>query len=287
MTRRDVALRACGCAAAGLFFTAMVGCTADRGAEGGAGGSHTPAASPAPPVSSAAPPSPTSTAPPAPGATAVSLVPDLDESKQPKTAAEAQALLDRIVITEDAFGPDVVRRTPFESSPGRWPVLDERCVWQTTGLPPDVLATNTRYFQIPAGNGHGPVQINATVTVHHNRAESGWETARAMEEVVRCPDQKLREGEELKGLLGTVNHQGEQLNNWSEDAFSEFGTYVGPQGGEPQSYFWYQAQFGPVTVAIAGKGAEGFKQETLSQLVVQGNSRMLAQAKQVLGKAAG
>ncbi|MFH9795486.1 hypothetical protein [Streptomyces virginiae] len=283
MTRRDVALRACGCAATGLFIMVMAGCTAGGTAEGEAT-SRAPAASAA---SSASPAPPATTAAPSPGASAVSLVPELDESKQPKTAAEARALLDRIVIVEDAFGPDVVRRTPFESRPGRWPVLDEKCVWQTSDLPQDVLATNTRYFEVPAGNGHGRVQINATVTVHRNRAESGWETARAMEEVVRCPDQKLREGEDLKGLLGTANHQGEQMNNWSEDAFSEFGTYVGPQGGEPQRYFWYQAQFGPVTVAIAGKGAEGFKQETLTQLVVQGNSRMIAQAKQALGKAAG
>lgn len=163
----------------------MAGCTAGGTAEGEAT-SRAPAASAA---SSASPAPPATTAAPSPGASAVSLVPELDESKQPKTAAEARALLDRIVIVEDAFGPDVVRRTPFESRPGRWPVLDEKCVWQTSDLPQDVLATNTRYFEVPAGNGHGRVQINATVTVHHNRAESGWETARAMEEVVRCPDQ--------------------------------------------------------------------------------------------------
>ncbi len=258
----------------------MTGCTTGKTADGAAT-SRAPAAAS---QSSApqSPPPPSSAAPPAPG----SLVPELDESKQPKTAAEARELLARIVITEDAFGPDVVRRTPFEGRPGRWPVLDEGCVWQTTGLPADVLATSTRHFEIPAGNGHGRVQINATVTVHHDRTESGWETARAMEEVLRCPDQTLREGENLKGLLGTAIHQGEQMNNWSEDAFSEFGTYVGPQGGEPQRYYWYQAQFGPVTVAIAAMNAEGFKDETLSNLVVQGNSRMIAQAKQALGKAA-
>ncbi|MFD6109569.1 hypothetical protein ACFWG0_05585 [Streptomyces yangpuensis] len=284
MTRRHVALRAYDGAAAGLFsvavmaaMAAMAGCTADGTADGkdGSGAtSRAPAASPAPASSTTAP-------------SAVSLVPQLDESKQPKTAAEARELLARILITEDAFGPGVVRSTPFESSSGRWPVLDEGCVWQTAGLPQDVLATNTRYFQIPAADGHGRVRLNATVTVHRDRLESGWETARAMEEVLRCPDQKLREGEQLKGLLGNAMYQGEQLNNWSEDAFNEIGTYVSEQDGGPHRYFWYQAQFGPVTVAIAGKGAEGFKDETLTQLVVQGNSRMIAQAKQALGKAAG
>ncbi|MDX6761438.1 hypothetical protein SIN09_18970 [Streptomyces sp. F8] len=279
MTRRHGVPRAYGCAAAGLLFTAaLVGCTADGTAKDGTAKdgatSRAPAASPAPSTSTTAP-------------SAVSLVPALDESKQPKTAAEARDLLARILITEDAFGPGVVRATPFESDSGRWPVLDERCVWQTTGLPPDVLATNTRYFQIPAGDGHGRVRLNATVTVHRDRGESGWETARAMEEVLRCPDQKLREGEDIKGLLGNAMYQGEQMNNWSEDAFSEIGTYVSEADGGPHRYFWYQAQFGPVTVAIAGKGAEGFKDETLTQLVVQGNSRMIAHAKQALGKAAG
>ncbi|THA86927.1 hypothetical protein [Streptomyces sp. A0592] len=281
MTRRYVALRAYGCAAAGWFFVAgMAGCTADGTAKGGAT-SRAPAASSAPSTPAAAP----SASPAAPSA--VSLVPELDESKQPKTAAEARELLARILITEDAFGPDVVRGAPFESSSGRWPVLDERCVWQTADLPPDVLATNTRYFLIPAANGHGRVRLNATVTIHHDRGESGWETARAMEEVLRCPDQKLREGEDLQGLLGNAVYQGEQMNNWSEDAFSEMGKYVSATDGGPHTYFWYQAQYGPVTVAITGKGAEGFKTETLTQLVVQGNSRMLAQAKQALGKAAG
>ncbi|MFJ9767253.1 hypothetical protein ACIRUY_25870 [Streptomyces erythrochromogenes] len=281
MTRRHVALRAYGCAAAGLFFMAgAAGCTADGTAKGTAT-NRAPAASSAQPTPAAAP-SASATAP-----SAVSLVPELDESKQPKTPAAARELLARIVISEDAFGPDVVRATPFESSSGRWPVLDERCVWQTADLPADVLATNTRYFLIPAGNGHGRVRLNATVTVHHDRRESGWETARAMEEVLRCPDQKVREDEDLKGLLGNAVYQGEQMNNWSEDAFSELGTYVSDTDGGPHTYFWYQAQFGPVTVAITGKGAEGFTTETLTQLVVQGNSRMLAQAKQALGKAAG
>ncbi|MEU6311072.1 hypothetical protein [Streptomyces sp. NPDC047014] len=274
---RHAALRACGGAAAGLLFIA--GCASGGSTAKG------DAARPAPAVS-AAPPAPAPEAP-APTAPVLSLVPELDESKQPKTAAEAAALLSRLVIEADALGPDVVRSKPFESAPGRWPVLDAGCVWQTEGLPPDVLATSTRHFHIPAGDGHGRVQINTTVTIHHDRRESGWETARAMEEVLRCPDQKLREGEQLKNLLGNSVYRGEQGNNWSEDAFNEIGTYVGPEGGEPQRYLWYQAQFGPVTVAVAGKNAAGFKESTLTTLVVQGNSRMIAQAKQALGKAAG
>ncbi|KOU21577.1 hypothetical protein ADK51_22605 [Streptomyces sp. WM6368] len=215
------------------------------------------------------------------------MVPELDESKQPKTVAEARDLLGRIIVAEQAIGPDVVRSTPFESDPGHWPVLDEGCVWQIAGLPPDVLATSTRSFHIPAKDGRGRVRINATVTVHHNREESGWETARAMEEVLRCPGQKLREGEELKNLWGGAFYQGEQMNGWTEDAFTETGEYVSARDGGPHLYTWSQAQFGPVTVAISAKGATGITREAMNALVVQGTSRMMVQAKQELGKAAG
>ncbi|MFD9366336.1 hypothetical protein ACFWA6_01330 [Streptomyces sp. NPDC060020] len=286
--RRRSALRAYGCAAAGLFL--LVGCTADGTPKGGAAttdaATRTPAASPA--TGGPAPGGSGASTPAAsPGGTANPLVPPLDESKQPRTVAEARALLGRIVITEAAFGPEVVRSTPFESDPRRWPVLDEDCVWQTAGLPDDVLATSTRYFHIPAKDGRGRLRLNATVTVHHDRRESGWETARAMEEVLRCPGQKLREGEELKNLWGGSFYLGEQANGWTEDAFSETGEYVSAQDGGPYRYTWSQAQFGPVTVAIAGKGAAGFTEEAMNGLAAQATSRMMLQAKQELGKEAG
>ncbi|MBT2458060.1 hypothetical protein [Streptomyces sp. ISL-86] len=271
-------LRAGGCVAAGILV--LAGCSTGGAAHGGA--SSTPRASGSPGVQAATP-----SASGAPTASAAPLVPELDESKQPKNAAEARALLGRIVIDEAAFGPEVVRSSPFESGPGRWPVLDQDCAWQTAGLPDDVLATSTRYFHIPAGDGRGRVKINATVTIHHSREESGWETAEAMEELLRCPGQLLRDGEELKNLLGASTYLGEQTNGWTEDAFTESGQYVSEEGGGPYRYIWYQSQFGPVTVAIAGKNAAGFTDEALNALVVQGTSRMLLQAKQALAKAAG
>ncbi|MFI1647389.1 hypothetical protein ACH4XT_10685 [Streptomyces avidinii] len=280
-SRGNAVLRACGCAVAGLFFIA--GCTADGSPKNGAA-SRTPAASGTPSSSGgAAASTPAATA----GGSASELVPELDESKQPKTVAEARDLLGRIVIAEQALGPEVVRSTPFESDPGHWPVLDEGCVWQTAGLPADVLATSTRYFHIPAKDGRGRVRINATVTVHHNREESGWETARAMEEILRCPNQKLREGQDLKNLWGGSFYRGEQMNSWTEDAFTETGEYVSAEDGGPYRYTWSQAQFGPVTVAVSAKGAAGITEDSLDAFVAQGTSRMMLQAKQELGKAAG
>ncbi|MFE5557026.1 hypothetical protein [Streptomyces sp. NPDC056544] len=279
-------LRACGCAVAGLFLIA--GCTADGTSKGGAasgspGTSATPSGTGASGTGGAGASAPAA----GPSSSARVAMPPVDESKQPKTAAEARDLLGRIIIAEQDLGPEVARSTPFESGPGRWPVLDESCVWQTEGLPDDVLATSTRHFHIPAKDGRGRVRINATVTVHHNREESGWETARAMEEVLRCPEQKLREGEDLKSLWGGAFYLGEQMNEWTEDAFTESGDYVSAQDGGPYPYTWSQAQFGPVTVAIAAKGAQGVTNDDLTSYVANGTSLMMIQAKQELGKAAG
>ncbi|MFJ6795087.1 hypothetical protein [Streptomyces sp. NPDC091268] len=223
-----------------------------------------------------------------PGGTPENLVPALDETKLPRSAAEARAQLGRIIADRDLFGsPDVTRSVPFESDPAHWPELAQDCTWQTTGLPADVLATSTRHFHVPPKNGQGRVRLDVTVTVHHDREESGWETARAMEEVLRCPEQRLRADEKVTGLWGGVLYLGEQMNGWTEDAFSELGKYVGPEGGGPHHYIWNQAQFGPVTVAVAGKGAEGVPTEAVNGLVIQGTSRMMLRAKQEYGKAAG
>ncbi|WP_314247198.1 hypothetical protein [Streptomyces sp. DSM 40907] len=291
-SRGKAVLRACGCAVAGLFLIA--GCTADGtpkggGASGTPGTSATPSGTGDPGTGGAGPGSTGASGTPAarPSSSASIPMPPVDESKQPKTAAEARGLLGRIIIAEQDLGPEVLRNTPFESDPGRWPVLDEGCVWQTEGLPDDVLATSTRHFHIPAKDGRGRVRINATVTVHHTREESGWETARAMEEVLRCPDQKLREGEDLKSLWGGALYLGEQMNAWTEDAFTESGKYVSARDGGPYDYTWSQAQFGPVTVAISVKGAEGVTIDDLNAYVARGTSQMMIQAKQELGKAAG
>ncbi|MFE3993099.1 hypothetical protein ACFXPW_15660 [Streptomyces goshikiensis] len=268
------ALRVGGCVVAGLLV--LAGCSAGGG---GPASSVSPSPSPSAGSGAASAPVPGTT-----GASGVPLVPELDEAKQPRDAAGARALLERITAPPDAFGPGVVRSSPFESAPGRWPVLDQGCVWQTSGLPEDVLATVTRHFHLPAEGGRGRVLLTTTVTVHRDRAESGWETAHAMEEVLRCPHQVLRDDEEINNLLGASFYLGEQLNGWTEDAFNEFGEYLSEADGGPYRYVWYQAQFGPVTVAVAGKGAAGFTKQEIDALAVQGTSRLLLQAKLALAK---
>ncbi|MEV8530590.1 hypothetical protein [Streptomyces sp. NPDC051211] len=284
-----LALRGCGSALAALLL--LAGCsdgTEKPSASGTPSGAASPGggASPGSPGGTASPGGPGGTASPGASRPAAPLLPPLDEAKQPGNAAEGRTLLARIAIGPASFGPTAARSNPAESAPNRWPVLDQNCVWQTAGLPADVLATRTQYFHVPAQGDRGLVRLNATVTIHRNRTESGWETARAMEEVLRCPNQKLRDGEELRSLYGNVLYQGEQLVGWTEDAFTESGQYVSG-GAAPQSYSWSQGQYGPVTIAVAVKGAPGYTPAELTRYVAQGTSDLMLLAKQELGKAAG
>ncbi|MFD9167503.1 hypothetical protein ACFVZ8_36815, partial [Streptomyces sp. NPDC059558] len=83
-SRGNAVLRACGCAAAGLFLIA--GCTADGSPKDGAA-SRTPAASGTPSGPSGAG---AGTAAAPSGGSGSELVPELDESKQPNTVAEGR-----------------------------------------------------------------------------------------------------------------------------------------------------------------------------------------------------
>ncbi|MFF2512011.1 hypothetical protein [Streptomyces sp. NPDC058086] len=57
-----------------------------------------------------------------------------------------------------------MKRNPYESDPGFWPVLDANCVWQRDPLPATVLPTLTRYGELPAQDGRGPIRVAAVVT---------------------------------------------------------------------------------------------------------------------------
>ncbi|WP_405542705.1 hypothetical protein OG590_03190 [Streptomyces goshikiensis] len=105
------ALRVGGCVAAGLLV--LTGCSAGSGGARD-GASASPAASPSAGSGAASAPAPGAT-----GASGVPLVPELDEAKQPKDAAGARALLERISVEPEAFGPGIVRSSPFESAPDR------------------------------------------------------------------------------------------------------------------------------------------------------------------------
>jgi hypothetical protein len=260
-------------------LAALAGCTSapERSAPSPSG------SGPASPAPSAVPGAGQS--PPAPGSTGLIPLPVVDEAKVPRDPAAARALLAKVIATAQMIGPDVVPSTPYESAPGTMPYLDRDCVWQTGAPPADVLATGSRYFHIPAAGGKGAVQISATVTVHRTRAESAWEIARSMEEVMRCPDQQLRADQQVKDLFGTTLQGGEYTNRTTEDTFTEYGNFHGTREGGPHPYTWTQAQYGPVTVAIALKGSSGIVRDDLQQPGAYGLTWMMQRARNEIGRA--
>ncbi|WP_051794691.1 hypothetical protein [Streptomyces sp. NRRL S-87] len=210
--------------------------------------------------------------------------PPLDPARVPRTAERAGELVARVLPGPDAFGPGIRPDRPYESEPDRWPVLDRWCDWRSAPLPRDVLATRTRTFRVPGGPGRAEARLTATVTVHPDALDSAWEIARSMEEVMRCPDQQLREGRRLTSLFTSVLDYGEQAGDWAQDAFSETGQYHDGTGG-PYPYTWSQGRYGPVTVAVAALGARGVPREALAPYVAQGQARMLHRAQLALGRA--
>ncbi|MFF2996823.1 hypothetical protein ACFVTC_19990 [Streptomyces sp. NPDC057950] len=85
---------------------------------------------------------------------------------------------------------------------------------------PTVLATLTRYSELPAEHGKGPVRVAAVVTAHRPVRDAEWEMAETLEEALRCPDQELRQGERISGLLSRGSDFGLLGNSTSEDTLA-------------------------------------------------------------------
>ncbi|WUT40428.1 hypothetical protein OID54_34040 [Streptomyces sp. NBC_00690] len=207
-----------------------------------------------------------------------------DTARLPRTPAAARSLIDRVMADTDSFGAEVVKRSPYESDPTTWPVLDEDCVWQRRKPADSVLATLTRSFEVPAVAGRGPLRLAAVVTVHRTREDATWEMAESIEESMRCPTQKLREGELIGPLLAAALLGGEATQTNSEDSFSETGQYQSSELGGPHHYSWHQDQTLQFTVAVTGKGAKGRTEREVDQLVVQAQSAMLARLESAVEK---
>lgn len=248
-------LRAC-CAVlvGGLIAT---GCSDGRedGAKpdgkGGAKGSTSGASTPG-----GTAPAPT----PTPTPTALDFTPD--PKRAPKNAADARRLALAVVAGPDAWGPDYVKRTPHLSDPDYWPVLGDGCSWETGTRPATVLHSVTAYSEVPAVDGRGTLRVAATVTVHRTEEDADWEMAGTLEEALRCPDQKLRDGESIKELISLGNPFGLGGNYTAADSLGERGGYYNDEFRGRQFYGWYQSRIGQVTVATVVKGAPGYSEET-------------------------
>ncbi|QKW05386.1 hypothetical protein HUT18_02340 [Streptomyces sp. NA04227] len=209
---------------------------------------------------------------------------EADPAELPRTAADARALVGKVIAGPDQFGQQVVRAEPYESDPATWSVLGDNCVWRREALPPRVLASLTRHFVIPAAGGKGPVRMTATVTVHPEVSDAAWEQAGMLEEALGCSEQTLRKGEKLSGLLSSASAWGESGNNYAEDSLVEVGFCTSATEGGPYPYMWQQATFGPVVVSVSACAGKGWTSMELMQAATGPVPRMLGRAESEIGR---
>ncbi|WUN67133.1 hypothetical protein OG797_06785 [Streptomyces sp. NBC_00304] len=209
---------------------------------------------------------------------------EADPARLPTSRGEALDLIDRVIADPASFGPDVTRRSPYESDPATWPVLGTDCVWEQKKPLSSVLATRSRSFEVPAADGKGPVRLSAVVTVHRSREGAQWEMAESVEETMRCPTQQLQKGELIGSLVAAALPQGEGGQVNSADALTEIGQYRSSTLGGPFPYVWQQAQALQFTVAVTGKGAKGRTDEELDRLTNQAQTAMLLRLKSTVKK---
>lgn len=259
MVRRGCAVMVCG--------LVLVGCTSGESRPSGSGST----AARKPDVRATADASPAS-------------VVDIDPARVPKTAPQAAAMVRNIIAEPSAFGPDTVRRAPYESGPRRWAVLGDDCVWQQQPLPQGVLATLTRSYEIPASGGRGPVRLSAVVTVHRTAEQADGENAEVLEEMMRCPSQLLRAGEVLAKLTDVPSHFGDSEKGYADDVLTETGTYTSDEVGGPHPYVWEQTRIGQFTIAVSGKGSRGWSRSDLFDRLRDPHTRMRSSLRGAIGR---
>ncbi|MFF3317337.1 hypothetical protein ACFYV5_17785 [Streptomyces sp. NPDC003035] len=205
-----------------------------------------------------------------------------DPKRAPKNQAEAERLALAIVAGPDSWGSDYVKRTPHLSPDGYWPVLGKQCTWGTGTRPTSVLHSVTAYSEIPAGPGKGVLRVSATVTVHRTETDADWEMAETLEEALRCPDQQLRAGERIRGLMSLGSPFGVGGNFTAVDSLREAGTYLNDSVPGEQTYSWVQSRVGQVTVAAVVKGAPGHSAKETDSAQVQALVAMIGRAEDQL-----
>ncbi|MDV9176912.1 hypothetical protein R6V09_43150 [Streptomyces sp. W16] len=218
---------------------------------------------------------------------AASATSETDPAREPKTAAQARALIERVISGPELFGTGVARATPYESDPGQWAVLGDDCLWRLEPLPGDTLATLTRHFEVPAAGGKGSVRLSATVTVHRTALDASWEQARMLEEDLDCTEQTQRPGERLTGLQSLSFARGEGGNTSGDDLLLETGQCVSDTRGGPYPYWWQQAVLGSVVAGTSVCGGRGRSEQELNSLVAEVLPRMLLRIQQEIGRPTG
>ncbi|MER8042227.1 hypothetical protein [Streptomyces sp. NPDC094032] len=257
-------------AAAGVLL--LAGCSS-----GGGGGDGKPSRTATPGASASA----TRTPAPTPTPTGPDFTPD--PAKAPRDTAAAQRLALATVAGPDDWGPEYVKRARFLSDPGAWPVLDGDCTWEERALPRDVLYSVTAYSEIPAAGRKGPLRVAATVTVHRTESDADWEMAGTLEEALRCPEQQLRQGERISGLISLAVPYGVSNNTYAVDTLLERGSYLNDAFKGPQFYTWMQSRVGQATVAVVVKGGPGYTEADVTTAQARASIVMQDRVKKQLG----
>ncbi|MDX3697055.1 hypothetical protein PV726_43860 [Streptomyces europaeiscabiei] len=167
------------------------------------------------------------------------------------------------------------------STPGTVAVLNEQCRWERQALPQGVLASLSRYSEIPAADGKGELKVTASVTVHTTVRDADERLASILEEPLRCRQQQVRAGERISGLMSAATPHGRGNNTVADDQVVEIGKYL--TGESEQTYYWYVNRLGTVTLAVSVKGAKGYSDNELNRYTSHANVTMLNSVEFELG----
>ncbi|MER6558203.1 hypothetical protein ABT300_10660 [Streptomyces sp. NPDC001027] len=274
--RRSTWLRATASAAAAAALLAGCGAGDDKAAEPGSSasaGSATPTASGSP--------SPTSSVSSTGGGTATPTPFETDPAAVPRTARQAEALVQTVTLQPSAWGSNFRAQQPAASTPGTVAVLDAQCRWQRRPLPKTVLASLSRYSELPAAGGRGTVKVSAVVTVHATVRDADQQLAATLEEPLRCQVQQVRTDERITGLASAASPFGQGGNTYADDQVVEIGSYL--TGTTVQTYRWYVYRLSTVTMAVSVMGATGYRPDELEQTALPALLKMLNGVKAELG----
>ncbi|MFE2297005.1 hypothetical protein ACFXAW_02270 [Streptomyces sp. NPDC059445] len=204
-----------------------------------------------------------------------------DPAKVPTTKSRAEALAAAVALKPPGWGAEFRAQLPAASTPRTAAVLDEQCRWERRALPQGVLASLSRYSEIPAAGGKGELKVSAAVTVHTSVREADERLAEALEEPLRCQEQQVRTDERIVKLISTATPYGQGNNTYSDDQVVEMGKYLAASG--KQTYYWYVTRLGTVTLAVSVKGAKGYSDNELGTYASRANAAMLNRVEFELG----
>ncbi|MFG2571706.1 hypothetical protein [Streptomyces sp. NPDC048481] len=199
----------------------------------------------------------------------------------PRTRPRADALAQAVVLRPQDWGPGFRAQRPAASAPGTVAVLDAQCSWQRRPLPDSVLASSSRYGELPGTGGRGTVKVTSSVTVHATVGAADEQLATTLEDALRCREQQVRTDERISQLASVASPYGQGGNTYADDSVVEIGSYL--TGNSAQPYHWNVARLGSVTVAVSVMGAKGYKDDELTSFASYALSKMLSRIESGLG----